>query len=463
MPISLVGLDPTLANLIQVGTIERNVREALVAETLFRTDIPNEVFEGKIGEMKNIARTGLLPVSITPLQPGVDPTPKNYAKETFRTQLNKWGDTVDAYMPHDYIGVVKESMTKSKALGVNAAQTVDRIVRAALYRAFLAGNTISTVASAIGQFRVHVASINGFTEINDPTTGIPVPVSAAVPLTVTFGGAEPAKQCVLATADDPVNAPFGPGWLLFSAALTAGVAAREAVLAANRSNVIIAGGGNTVDAIAAADTLTMADIINAVASLRSAPATPRFPDGMYHCHLPVMGEAQLLMDPMVRGIIHTDRIPDMYRRAAIGELGGALLLRNEMCPDSLNAGALVSTGAGASFGAPEIGGEVINNAGVRIGYTMIYGQGHAYETYVPPGATPAENQISEARQMPAASSGGVSLNTERIEFIVRPPFDRMNEVTAFSWKFIGDFPIPSDIVSGARRYRRAVVIAHAIG
>jgi len=459
--ISLVGLNPYLADLIMTGSIERMIHEALVSETLFRTDVKPEEFGGKIGETKLVTRNGLLPININPLAPGVDPTPKTYAKEAFRTTLRRWGDTVDMYLPHDYIGVQKESAEKSQAIGLNAAQTIDRITRQALYRTYLAGNTITTAAAVATALRVHVASLNGFMEMNSATNGQPVAVSASSPLAVSFGGAEPNNTVVGFDPDDALL-PFGPGWITLGAALTVGVAAREAVLAANRSNVIFAGGGNTVDNLGAGDTLSLTDIINAVSSLRAAPKVPTFSDGMFHAHLSPYSEGQLLLDPLVRGMIGTDRIPDAYRRYALGELAGALFLRNPEVPDSLNSGTLVSTSTGSAQCSPEIGGEVVNHTGVRVGLTFIYGNGHAYEEYIPPGATPPEVDIDKRQTAIPASSSGVSLNTDRIEFILRPPFDRMGEITAFSWKIICDILCASDITTSTRRYRRGVIIAHAI-
>jgi hypothetical protein len=404
-------------------------------------------------------------VNLRPLTPGVDPTPQQYALESFVSEIFKWGDAVDCFLPNDFAAVVKESMQKSERLGINCGQTIDRLVRQAIYRAYLGGNANAVVAAGAGAGAIHISSLNGFTEINGVTDNRPVAVSAANPLTITFGlGLEPANTVVGFAPDDPAE-PFGPGWITLGAVLTVGVAAREAVLAANRSLVIYAGGGNSVDAIVAADVLTMADLINATTQLRAAPApVPGFGGGLYHAHLPVAAEGQLLLDPMVRGIIHTGDIPAMYADAAIGRLGGALLLRNAMCPDAFNVDqtSLVSTGAGASIGSPEIGADVVNNAGVRIGYTMVYGQGFALEQYIPTGTIKPDESISTQNAMPAADSSGVSIDVDRAEIVVRPPIDRHNEMTSLAWKLYAGWPIPSDITTQARRFRRAAIIAHAI-
>ena len=459
MTISLLALNPFLVGLIQQGYLERIMKEALVSETLFRRDIPSDVFQGKIGERKYIPRSGLLPISLVPGVPGVDPIPGNYAREAYYAEMRSYPGTVDAYLPHDYIGVVKESTEKAQKIGIQAAQTIDRLARQSLYRAYLAGNTNAVAAAGIGAFNIQVASLNGFTESNVATTGMPAPVSATNPLVITFGGLEPARNVVAFAPNNPAD-PLGPGILTINAALTVGVALREAVLAQNRSLVIYSGGGNSVDNIAAGDTLTMADLVNATGQLRRGPASVPMFGGAYRAHMPVIGQTQLLADPLIRGMIHDKTIPVEWADASIGKLGKALLIENPGCPDAINSGALVTSGA-LAFCAPEIGADVINNVGVPVAYTLVYGEGYAVEEYIPPGSSPAEVSMSEVKAMPPASSSDVPLNVERVEMTIRPPIDRRGKVTAFTWEWTGDFCIPTDITTQARRYRRACVICHA--
>jgi len=464
--ISLIGINPSLANVIQDGTIERMVHDALVSETLFRADVEPEVWTPNQGETINMTRDGLLPVSITPLTPGTDPTPQSFSRETWQATLNSYGSTVDHYLPDDYVANVPEFLRKMQKVGVNAGETLDRIIRARMFRAYLAGNTVTTALAAAGAATIHVASGNGFRQLND-ANGLPVTVSTTNPLTITFGGTEPANTVTAITPDDPLDTDCtGPCTLTLGAVLTLGVAAREAVLAANRSRMVIAGGGNSVDALGAADTLSFADLVNAVTMLRTSPTVPGRDGGLYHCHMSPYAEGQLLRDSEVRGLVQAPVIPSQYTQYEIGLLAGARLFRNARCPDVNNVGTTVSTGAGSSLGAREIGGEVRNNAGLAIGYTIVTGQGVLYEKYVPPMATqaqlPAGAEMSQQRTAIDAQSGGVRLNTDRCKIIIRPPLDRNNEMMALTWNFKGDFPVPSDITSGDARFRRAVVIAHVI-
>jgi hypothetical protein len=396
----------------------------------------------------------------------VDPVPAQYTSEVHFVEARPYGNAVDAYLPNDFVAVAKESLEKTRNLAINAGQTLDRLARASLYRAYLAGNTAATVAAGAGVAQVHVASINGFTEVNSATTGVPVAVSALNPLGCTFGATPAvARNCIAAVADDPVNAPLGPGWLTFAAVFGgAGILIREAILADNRSLVIFSGGGNSVDAIGAADTLSMADVINAVGQLREGPApVPTFGDGLYHAHLGVSSEGQVIMDPMVRGLINAVEIPPEYRRFVMGEIGGAMFVRNEMCPNWQNSGAMVATGLAVGSAvpaqcAPEIGGEVRNGNGINLSYTLIYGQDHCGEFRVPDGEFRSSNEISTQEAVPSVSSNGVDINVAGATFVFRPPIDRLNENNSFAWKMKGDWAVPTDIATQARRYRRGVVI-----
>jgi len=464
--ISMIGVAPGLANIIQDGTIERLMHETLVSETLYRMGVQDEIWQAKQGEILNMVRSGLLPVDIDPLTPGVDPANAEFAKETWQAQLFSYGNTVQHYLPNDYVANVPEFTNKVTRVAINAGEKIDRIVRARLFRAYLGGNGITTALAAIGAPRIHVASGNGFTQLND-VNGLPVAVSATNSVPITFGGAEPANTVTAFTPDDPADTlGMGPCWLTLGAVLTAGVAAREAVLAVNRSRMIIAGGTNSIDGIGAADTLTRATLSSATTLLRASPTVPTIEAGAYHCHLSPYAEDQLLTDLAAQRLIQDVKTPSEYADYRLGKLAGAMLYRNARSPDANNTGTLTSSGAGLSFVSPEIGGEVTNNAGIQIGYTIVLGQGAILEKYVPPMAPqamlPPGTEIATQNSNVVATSGGVTLNTDRIKMIFRPPIDVMNEMMNISWNMKADWPVPSDITAGTPRFRRAIVIAHAI-
>jgi hypothetical protein len=472
MPFSTLGLNPYLADLIMQGAIKRKLGESLVAPTLWRQDVTPDPWQQQIGQRVFISRPGKLPLHLRPLQPRRDPTPSAFAMEAFTAELQPWGDMVEMYLPNDIVGVQKESLIKTERLGIQAAETVDRLARYKVMQAYLGGWTCATVAALAGTSAVHVASCNGFAEVNSATNGQPVPVSTTNPLAVTFAAAGVLANTVIAVTPDDPNEPAGPGWLQLGAAIAGGnVTARSAVLAANRPAMVFSGGGNNVDAILGGNTFNLATLTAAVSQLESYPPIPKFPDGLYHAQVGPQAEAQLLLDPAFKAMFHAVELADEYASKTIGRVMGVRLLKNSLAPDSLNCGSLAdptvtglqSSGAGSSMVSSEIGGEVINNTGQRIGTVLVYGAGHIYETYVAPGEIQPRTEIAERVASQPAQSGGVTLDTSRIEFFYLPPIDAMQQITRGSWKFIGDFPVPTDFTTDAvRRYRRAVACRHAM-
>lgn len=460
MTTTIVGLNPALAAIIQDNTLQRMFKDALYPKLIFRADAMPELWEANIGDTMIFSRTGLLDVNTTPLTPGNDPTPKVYDTEQWRAIAHQYGDSIDTHMPTSRAALAPKILRDTKALGLNAGQTLNRLVRDALFRAYLGGNTVATANAAIGLTQFQVASLNGFTE--SLVSGELQPVSPANPIEVEFPGiAEPNRFVVAAVPANPAN-PLGPGTVTISVALTVGLTARDAVLALNRPIVFRVGGGNSVDAITAADTLTLSDIISAVSIVRGVDVPPHG-DGYFHHHLSTFAEAQLFNDNHWQRL--HEGMPDSiaYREFAVGVKAGCIHYRNTECPDSLNTGTLVATGANSSM-SPSLGAEVINTTGVRIGRSIITGESSIYEKYIPEMEYISEAGVTGKVGNFTVINGGVAVNTDRIRYTMRAPLDRLQQIISQTWSFSGDFPVPSDETSrGASRFKRAVVIEHALG
>jgi len=459
MPVSLAGFDPAIAAVLQDNTLERVFRDAMFPRLMFRMDATPERWDANVGEVKLMTRTGLIPVAITALIPGTDPTPSTYAVEQWSAQAAQYGNAIDTHMPSSRAALASKLLRDTKQLGLNAGQTLNQISRNRLFRAYCSGNSAAVAVAAIGANQVRVASLNGFTE--SLVNGVVTPVSAAAPLTITFGGTEPNRNVIAATPDDP-SAPFGPGTLTLSAVLTVGVAAREAVVASNAPRIYRVGGGATVDAINAADVLTLDDVINAVAFLRG-DNVPNHDDGYFHHHLGTQAEAQLFGDNHWQRL--HESLPDSaaYREFSVGRAVGCNHYRNTECPDSLNSGTLVSSGAAAAECSPDVGAEMINNNGIRIGRTIITGMASLYECYIPEADYITEAGVTGRIGNFSVVNNGVQVMTERIRYTMRAPLDRLQQIVGQAWSWSGDFAIPSDEVTTGRRYGRAIVIEHAIG
>jgi hypothetical protein len=458
MAISLQGFNPEIANLIQDRVLERVFHDNLFPRLLFRSEAMPEKWAANLGEVAVFTRPGLIPVSTTPLTPGTEPSPSNYQFEQWSAECNQYGNTTDTHMPTSRTALAPLVLRDTQQLGLNAGQTLNRLVRDRLFRAYTGGNTATIALAAIGATTIHVANVNGFTE--SLFNGSPVTTNVAAPIAVSFGGSEPDNTVIGATPDDPA-APFGPGILTLGAALTAGVAARESVLAANRSFVYRVGGGTNVDAIGSTDILKLEDIIAAVKNLQTNDVPPHR-DGKYHCHLSPSAISQIYQDEGWQRLYTA--LPDSvaYRDLALGEIAQCYHYQNTEAPNASNSGTLATSGAAGAQSSSDVGAEVINNASQEIGRVIITGGGSIYEKYVDEGEFLSEAGSTGKIGQFQVVNGGVQVMTNRIRFIMRAPLDRFQQVIAQSWSFSGDFPIPSDsLIGSAARFKRAVVIEHA--
>ena len=79
-------------------------------------------------------------------------------------------------MPTNYVTATSVYLEKLKALGLNAAQTLNRLPRNELYRCYSWGHAIVDQVAG-GGVTVRVSSLNGFRITFDPDTASPIDVS----------------------------------------------------------------------------------------------------------------------------------------------------------------------------------------------------------------------------------------------------------------------------------------------
>ena len=456
MTVFLPGLPDSLANLIQDRTLERIFHDALYPRLLFRSEAMAELWQANIGERMAFTRTGLIPVSTVPLTPGVDPTPKSYGMEQWEAEARQFGDAIDTHMPTSYVTLAPLFLRNTVQLGLNAGETLNRLVRNRLFRSYLGGTTNLAVAAVIGQTQVEVASINGYTETL--LNARPVPVGPGAPLAATIGAED--VSIVGAVPVNPLD-PFGRGTLFLAAALAANHAIRSVVLATNRSRITRVGGGTSVDALGAGNIITMQDVINAVTRLRTAKIPP-CADGFYHVHLTPEGEAEIFADAVFQRLYQSLPESATYRDLAIGQLLGCRFYRNTENPNPENSGALVASGASNSLVSGEVGADVVNNAGLTVRRAIVVGGGSIYEKYLDESKYISEAGVTGKIGQFSVVNNGVQVMTNRIRYILRAPLDRLQQVVGQAWSWSGDFAVPSDALTGdAARYKRAIVIEHA--
>lgn len=462
MAIAVPNFPPQVQNLIQQNVLEREFHDSLFPAMLYRAEAMDEEWAANIGERHIFTRAGLMPVKTAPLTPGQDPTPTTYETEQWVAEASQHGDRVDTNMATNYVTLASLFMRDSQTLGLNAGQTLNRLARNPLYLNYLGGETNALAAAAGAATSVTVASISGFTEVL--VNGRLEAVSSANPLAVTFpGGTEAGNpNAIVGAIPDNTNFPFGTGTLLFQSPLTTGIAIRDVILAASATVRQRVGGADSIDGITSANIVTLNDIIAAASRLR-AQNVPTHGDGHYHVHLTPQAEQQLFTDNHWQRMQQS--LPDNapYRELMIGEFVGCYFYRNTENP---NVDTVSNTQAVGTFAisAPEIGADLVNEngTGVTINRILVTGGGALYERYLNEGKYLTQAGTTGKIGNFNIVNGGVSVTTERIRYILRAPLDVLQQVVTQAWSWSGDFPVPSDGLSGdAARFKRAIVIEHS--
>ena len=464
MPSLVLGVPEAVLSLIQEGLIEREFHDGLFPNLAYRAEFSAEKWEGQTGTEVVMTRPGLIAPTTTPLAPGAEPTPKNVPFEQWTMRLDQYADTIDTHMPSSAVANSNLFLRNVHQLGLQAGQSINRVARNVLFKAYLSGQTVSIGSTGSGSTTMRVASLNGFTDVVIPgSTQRPMPVSPALPLPVVIGagGTQETKSVTGYTPDNPSD-PFGPGTLFFSAGLTNTQPSRSSVVSAYAPRVIRANGGSSVDAIGASDTLSIQQIVNAAAVLRTALVQPH-EDGTYHAHISPLSQAQFYADPIFQRL--NQSLPDgmAYKEGFAGQLLGVSFFMNTESPGTLNSGSLVATASSGFYGS-ELGAEVQNGAGVQIGRVIITGRGAGYERYLDESAYTTEAGTTGKIGEFSVVNNGVQILTERIRLVIRAPLDRLQQNVSASWSITTGFATPSDITapSGPQRYKRAVCLEHAL-
>ncbi len=456
--IVLQGVPSQIVNLIQDRTLERVFHDSLYPRLIFRGEASPELWLANIGDRQVFTRAGLMPVVIDPLVPGQDPTPGSYSTEQWEAEARQLGNTIPTHMPSSYVSIASLFIRNTASLGLNAAQSMDRLARNALFVPYLAGETMLTAAGVAAATSIQVSTLNGFTQFLQ--NGRLSPVGAGNPLPITFsGGTEPANTVIGFVPADPAR-PLGPGVLLLGAGLTGTPAARTAVYASTTSRRLRIGGGATVDTISSANILTLDAVIQAVARLRDANVPPQ-PDGTYHVHLDPTAESQIFQDNHWQRLHQSGAGGEQYRDFVIGTAVGCTFMRNTELPkvSTVSRTTAVAGGAGGAIMSSEIGGELVNANGVAVRRTLVTGGGVLVEKYLDESKYITEAGVNGRIGEFSIINGGVAVMAQRIRYLLRAPQDKLQQVVDQTWSWSGDFAAPSDALSGdGARYKRAVVI-----
>jgi len=448
-----VTFNPTVVATIQDRTLQRVFRDSLFPRLMFRMEAVAELWTANLGTNQTFSRSALIRPRTRPIQPGVDPMPKSYKTEQWEATAQRWADSIDTHMPTSYVTLASQYLRNMHQLGLQAGQSINRVVRDKLYNAYVAGNTVTTALASSGATTLLLQSVNGFAFIL-AATGRQAAVSGSNTIPIKIPAISYVGAITAVTPDIAGDFIHG-GSVTISPAIGADVPARSAVLADNRSVLVYSGGGSSVDDIVASDQFALRDVRAAVAQMRFNNV-PTHDDGLYHWHLDPFSESQLFSDNEFQRVAGQS-LPDYvhYKRFAAGALLGTVFYRNNETPFVTTVDLDPNEGNTHGF-------EVTNAAGINIHRPICTGLGAIEEKYLDEGKYISEAGVTGKIGEFAVTNMGVQVMTERIRLILRAPLDRLQDMTSSSYSISGDWPVPTDVLApgGSAAFRRAVVVVH---
>lgn len=428
-----------LQPIIQQGFLEREFNEAIQSRLAYRQIADREIFPNAIGETLTKTRRGLKAPVTTPLSPSTNTnldnglSPAGWTAEQYTLSVNMYGDSIDLNMVTSRVALASQFLENAKVNGVQAAQTVDRVARNALYGAYLGGQTrVSTTLGAPG-VTVSVDDIRGFQTVL--VNGVVTSVSPSNPLTVTVGAGSYTLTGATADGTNVSTAPNGiSGTLTFSGNVSvANGTAGNAVVSAVAPYIVRPPNRVTTAGILATEKLTMQMVLDAVATLRSNNVPPCLASTLYHCHL---DDKQLL------GLFADADFKLLYRGAY-----GSQEYRNGQVIDLLGVRFQSTTEAPQQ-----------SLAGVNVRRAIVCGQGAIIE-----------GSYEDTGYADVGDSVGLKSMVDGICMVTREPIDRLQQIIAQSWYWIGGYAVPTDMTANTTiiptatnsYHKRAVVIESA--
>ena len=429
-----------LQPIIQQGFLDREFEQALTSRLGYRAIADREQFAVGIGETLTKTRAGLKPSVTVPLAPSTNTnldnglTPTTWGVEQYTITINHYASTTDLNMVTSRVGIASQFLQNAYTNGEQAARSLDEIARNALFATYFGGNTRVRVTLGSAGSAVAVDDIRGFQTVF--ISGIQTAVANSPGLTVTIGA---NAYTLVAAVADIINLSTAPGGvsgvLTFSASVSVSDGtAGNAVQAANASVIIRPNARTSSAGLVATDTLAMANLLDAVAKLRMN-AVPDI-DGVFNCYLDPVSARQLFAD-------------QDFQRLFQGATSANQVFKMGMINDFLGLRFIPTTEA---YVQPH---PTLPNVVIR--RPIICGKGALIE-----------GDFAGMAAEDVAPRDSIVAMVDGIAMVTREPIDRLQQIIAQSWYWIGGFCAPSDTTTNAAiiptatnaAYKRAVMIEH---
>jgi hypothetical protein len=283
---------------------------------------------------------------------------------------------------------------------------------------------------------VSVDDIRGFQTAF--VNGVQQTVSASNPLTVTVGADSYTLVGAAADATNLSTAPGGiSGVLTFSGNVTVsdGTAGNTAQ-AATASLILRPNGRTNTGQLVSTDTLTMSNVLDAVANLR-LNAVPDI-DGSYNCYLDPISARQLFADQDFQRLFIGVTSANEVFKPGQGVVNEFLGLR------------FVLTTEAYVQAAPGVTGAMIRRP-------ILVGKGALIE-----------GDFAGMAAEDVAPADSIVSMVDNVCMVTREPIDRLQQIIAQSWYWMGGFCAPSDTTTTNltvptatnASFKRAVMIEH---
>ena len=429
-----------LQPIIQQGFLEREFQQALRSRLGYRACADRVQIAVGIGETLTRTRAGLKPSVTTPLPPNTNTnfdnglTPSGWGVEQYTITINHYAATTDLNMVTSRVGIASQFLQNAYVNGEQAARSLDELARDALFASYFGGNTRVRTTLGSSGLALAVDDVRGFQ--NGFVNGVQQAVSLTNPLTVAVGA---EAYTVVGAAADVTNvstAPYGiSGVLTFASDVSVSDGtAGNSVIAANASVIVRPSQRPNTSQLAAGDMLTMSCLLDAVAKLRMN-AVPEI-DGAYNCYLDPVSARQLFADPDFKQLFQ-------------GATSANQVFRQGMTNDFLGLRFVPTTEAFVQP-HPSLGGLMVRRP-------IICGQGALIE-----------GDFAGMAASDVAPRDSIVSVVDDVAMVTREPIDRLQQIIAQSWYWIGGFCAPSDTTTNPATiptatnaaFKRAVMVEH---
>jgi hypothetical protein len=429
-----------LQPIIQQGFLEREFQQALKSRLGYRACADRVKISVGIGETLTRTRAGLKPSITTPLAVNTNTnldnglTATGWGVEQYTITINHYAATTDLNMVTSRVGIASQFLQNAYVNGEQAARSLDELARNALFSSYFGGNSRVRATLTSPGTALTVDDVRGFQYafIN----GVQQAVGASNPLTVTIGANVYSLVGVTADVTNVSTTPNGvSGTLTFSGNVSVSDGtAGNAVTAASASVVVRPSQRATTAALTATDVLTMSGLLDAVARLRMN-AVPEI-DGVYNCYLDPVSARQLFADPDFKQLFQ-------------GATSANQVFRQGMTNDFLGLRFIPTTEAFVQA-HPTL-------AGLMVRRPIVCGQGALIEGDF--AGMAAEDVIPK---------DSIVAVVDDVAMVTREPIDRLQQIIAQSWYWIGGFCAPSDTTTNPTTvptatnaaFKRAVMVEH---